>query len=166
MNLLRIFKHIFTTGSQLRRNFSPATMERIRAAIAAAELRHTGELRFAVEADLPISALLAGQTSRARAVEVFSRLNVWDTEKNNGVLIYLMLADRGIEIISDRGIHARVGAQVWESICGEMERSFAAGRFEQGVILAINAVSDLLVTHFPADGELNPNELPDEPVIL
>ena len=98
-------------------------------------------------------------------MELFGQLRVWDTEHNSGVLVYLLLADRRVEIIADRGIHDKVGAAAWEAICGEMQRAFAAGRFEQGVSLGIAAIGDLLATHFPrAEGDTN--ELPNEPVVL
>ena len=110
-------------------------------------------------------ALLHDRSARERAVEVFSHLRVWDTERNNGVLIYLLIADRRVEIVADRGIHRDVGPQGWEAICREMERSFRQGRFEQGVVEGIRAVASHLVRHYPASGA-NENELPDEPVIL
>ena len=93
--------------------------------------------------------LWRGQDARSRAVELFGQLRVWDTEHNSGVLIYLLLADRRVEIVADRGIHDKVGAAAWEAICGEMQRAFAAGRFEQGASFGIAAISDLLATHFP-----------------
>ena len=118
-----------------------------------------------VEGGLPVLALFSGRTARERAIEVFSRLRIWDTEDNAGVLVYLLLADRRVEIVADRGIHARVGTAAWDAICGEMQTAFAAGRFEAGAILGIEAISDLLAAHFPP-GEENPNELPDAPVVI
>ena len=98
-------------------------------------------------------------------MELFGQLRVWDTEHNSGVLIYLLLADRRVEIVADRGIHRKVGDSAWEAICGEMQRSFAAGRFEHGVSLGVAAISDLLATHFPRRRD-DANELPNEPVVL
>ena len=141
-------------------------MRAIEAAIAEEERRHAGELRFAVEASLPFGELLSDLGSRERAVECFARLRVWDTEHNCGVLIYLLLADKRVEIVADRGIHARVGATAWEAICGEMQREFARGQFERGVVIGVRAISDLLAAHFPAGESDNPNELPDRPVVL
>jgi uncharacterized membrane protein len=109
--------------------------------------------------------LFARRTARERAIEVFGRLRIWDTEDNAGVLIYLLLADRRVEIVADRGIHAKVGTAAWDAICGEMQRAFADGRFEAGAVLGIEAISDLLAEHFPPDGD-NPNELPDQAVVL
>jgi uncharacterized membrane protein len=126
---------------------------------------HAGEIRFTVESALPLIPLLRGQTARARALEVFSHLRVWDTEHNNGVLIYLLLADHDVEIVADRGVHARVGGEGWEKICREMEALFRAGDFEAGVLGGIRAVSVHLVKHYPVQGK-NRNELDDKPVVL
>ncbi len=161
----RWWRHLGVDVWQVRRAFPRARLVAIRAAITAQERRHTGELRFAVEGGLPFWNLLRGQTARARAVECFSALGVWDTEHNNGVLIYLLLADRRVEIVADRGIHDRVGTVAWEVICGEMQRQFVAGQFEAGVTSGIAAVSDLLATHYPPQ-EGDRNELPDAPVVL
>ena len=140
-------------------------MHAIEAAIRQSETSHMSELRFAVEAGLDWPDLLAGTSSHGRALEVFSRLRVWDTEHNSGVLIYLLLADRKVEIIADRGIHARVGEAGWAAICRNMEHRFRAGEFEGGVLEGIAAITVLLQQHFPAQG-VNPNELPDYPVAL
>ncbi len=115
---------------------------------------------------MPLPALLAGRSARERALEQFARHRVWDTEDNAGVLIYLLVADRRVEIVADRGIHARVGAAAWEAICGAMQREFAAERYEAGVLMGLSAVSDLLARHFPSAPGANPNELPDAPVVL
>jgi uncharacterized membrane protein len=149
----------------VRRDFPRTVLGGIERAIATQEKRHRGELRFVVEGGLPLAPLLSGRTARERAIDVFSRLRIWDTEDNAGVLIYLLLADRRVEVVADRGIHSRVGDAAWDAICGEMQSSFAAGRFEAGAILGIEAISDLLAAHFPP-GEDNPNELPDTPVVL
>jgi uncharacterized membrane protein len=140
-------------------------MAAIKGAVARGEKRHGGELRFAVEASLPLSCLVAGKSARDRAVDVFAHLRVWDTEHNSGVLIYVLLADRRVEIVADRGINAMVENGVWNSICAKMQQAFGAGRFEDGAVAGIAAISDLLARHFPA-GSSNPNELPDEPVVL
>jgi len=161
----RLMRHLFTDHWSVRRAFPPAAMRAIRDQIGAQEKRHGGELRFAVEASLPVLRLWRGQEARSRAVELFGQLRVWDTEHNSGVLIYLLLADKRVEIVADRGIHNKVGATAWETICGEMQRSFAAGRFEQGVNFGVGAISDLLATHFPHGGGRH-NELPNEPVVL
>lgn len=161
----RFFKHLMATRWQVARCFPANSMRVIRDAIRASESSHMGELRFAVEASLDPARILAGNTSRQRALEVFSQLGVWDTEHNSGVLIYLLLADRKVEIVADRGIHARVGDAGWTSICREMEILFRAEKFEEGVLYGINAITALLQQHFPAHPH-NLNELPDQPIVL
>ena len=162
---MRWIKHLFLDDFAVRKAFPRRTLAAIGQAVSQQEKRHRGELRFVVEGGLPLGPLLAGRTAHERAIEVFSRLRIWDTEDNAGVLVYLLLADRRVEIVADRGIHSRVGAAAWDAICGEMQSAFAQGRFENGVILGVEAISDLLATHFPP-GEENPNELPDAPVVL
>ncbi len=165
MNVKRMLRHLFCDRWSVRRAFPPQAMRAIERVIAEQEARHMGELRFAVEASLPVESLIGGVSARQRAIDLFSRLRVWDTEHNSGVLIYVLLADRDVEIVADRGIHARVGPAGWEAICGEMERAVARREFEQGAVLGLQAISDLLAKHFPASGR-NPNELPDKPVIV
>ena len=165
MNLKRIMRHLSVGHAAVRRVFPSRTMHEIENAIRSTEARHSGQIRFAVEASLELAPLLAGQIAQQRSVEVFSRLRVWDTEHNNGVLIYLLLADRDVEIVADRGIHVRLGQTVWETICRDMEKSFRAGEFEAGVVAGIHAVGEHLSRHFPAHSG-NVNELPDSPVVL
>jgi uncharacterized membrane protein len=166
MDMKRILRHLWKGGLHVQSLFPPATLEKITQAIAAAEVSHHGEIRFAVESSLDLAPLLKGLDARGRAVQVFSTLRIWDTEANNGVLIYLLLADRDVEIIADRGIHAKVGAEGWEKICGEMEKEFRAGNFETGVLRGIEAVGRHLEKYFPRTGAEDVNELPDAPVIL
>ena len=162
MNLKRIARHLFTFPGQAARAFPPPTMAAIEKAIREQETRHAGEIRFAVEAALDLGPLLRGQAPRERALEVFSQLRVWDTEHNNGVLIYLLLADRDVEIVADRGIHAKTGAQ-WDEICRAMEAELRQGNYEKAVTDGIRAVARHLARHFPG-GRVN--ELPDRPVVL
>lgn len=140
-------------------------MRAIEAAIGESERSHFGEIRFAVEGALDVHSLLKRKSARERAIEVFSELRVWDTERNNGVLIYLLLADRRVEVVADRGVHQKVGDQGWADICRAMERAFRQGRFEEGVVLGVREVARHLAEHYPAQGE-NANELADAPVIL
>jgi uncharacterized membrane protein len=162
---MRWIKHLLVDDIAVRRDFPRTVLGAIERAITTQEKRHRGELRFVVEGGLPLGPLLGRRTARERAIDVFSRLRIWDTEDNAGVLMYLLLADRSVEIVADRGIHALVGAAAWDAICGEMQSAFAAGRFEAGAIIGIEAISDLLAEHFPP-GDENPNELPDTPVVL
>lgn len=163
--IIRIIRHLMSARWQVARRLPKRSMSNIASAIHQSESRHFGELRFAVEAGLDWPHLLAGISSRERALEVFSQLRVWDTEHNSGVLIYLLLAERKVEIVADRGIHVRVGNQQWQTICHAMEQKFRAGDFENGVLEGVAAISALLQQHFPAQAGKT-NELPDYPVTL
>jgi uncharacterized membrane protein len=161
----RVLKHLFAPHWIMYRAFPRAALKRIETAIRESEKTHAGELRFAVEAGLHLMPLLRGVTPRQRARQVFAELNVWDTEHNSGVLIYVQLMDRRIEILADRGISAKVEQAAWDAVCRRMEDAFRARRFEQGVLDGISEVTALLGRHFPVRG-VNPNELPDKPVVL
>jgi uncharacterized membrane protein len=165
MGIGRIGRHLIEHRWRLRRIFPPDTLARIEQAIKAGEATHSGQVRFVVEGALDGASLFRNQPARERALDVFSQLRVWDTEHNNGVLIYLLLADRDFEIVADRGIDASVGRDGWENICQQMEASFRAGDFERGVIKGIEAVSRELAKHFPKVRG-GTNELPDEPVVM
>ncbi|MBF6989987.1 MULTISPECIES: TPM domain-containing protein [unclassified Cupriavidus] len=164
-NLQRMARHLLMTHWRVRRTFPRETLLAIEQAIATGESTHIGQLRFAVEGALSLAALSKGLTARERAIEVFSQLHVWDTEHNNGVLIYLLLADRSVEIVADRGIHGRVRQGEWDTICREMEDAFRRNEFRLGVLRGITAVGTLLATHFPA-GVGGTDELLNTPVIL
>ena len=165
MDLARVARHLIAMPGAVRRAFPPAAMAAIEQAVARSETQHRGEVRFAVEAALDVSGLMAGQSARSRAIEVFSQLGVWDTEDNNGVLIYLLLADRDVEIVADRGINAVVGAQEWEAICRAMEAALRRREFEPAALMAIEAVTRLLARHFPPRAG-DRNELGDRPVTV
>jgi uncharacterized membrane protein len=164
--LKRILRHRWLDESDTRRAIPPALLETLAAYVADSERRHTGEIRIYVEAGLPLSYLWRDAPPRERAVALFGKLGVWDTEQNNGVLIYLLLAEHAIEVVADRGLSAHVPAQHWQQIVQGMGEAFRAGRYEEGLKQAVDAVSALLVRHFPAaPGAANANELPDEPVL-
>ncbi|GAB4234377.1 MAG: TPM domain-containing protein [Deltaproteobacteria bacterium] len=165
MDWKRIVRHLMATKRAVNRAFPASTLDAIDRAVKASEAKHRGEIRFAVEGALHVEPLLRGQSARERALEVFSQLRIWDTEANNGVLIYLLLADRDVEIVADRGVHAKVGAQEWERICRKMETAFRRGDFEGGVQDGIREVTQHLARHFPPGGG-DRNELPDEPVVM
>jgi len=165
MNLPRVLRHLLTPRWKIRRAFPRATLHAIEHAIRAAEAKHGGQICFAVEAALEIVPLLQDVSPRERALDVFAQRRVWDTEHNNGVLIYLLLADHDVEIVADRGIHGRVGTDMWEHICRKMEAEFRSGRFEAGVLAGIDAVSEHLARHFPQHRD-GANELPDRPFVL
>jgi hypothetical protein len=165
MELGRIVRHLVSMPRAVQRAFPPAAMAAIEKAIKKGEAEHRGEIRFAAEAALDSGALFAGQSARERAIDVFSLLRVWDTEENNGVLIYLLLADRDVEVVADRGINAKVAAAEWEAICHHMEAAFVRGEFAQGVLSGIEDVSRLLARYYPARRG-DRNELPDKPAIF
>jgi uncharacterized membrane protein len=165
MKVARTARHLLTTPWAVKRAFPAHTMESIARAIRETERSHVGQIRFAVEHALEPRELRRDVSAHDRAVEVFSELRVWDTEHNNGVLIYVLLADRDVEIVADRGIHARAGTEAWETICRQMEEAFRRGEFESGVVRGIHAVGQHLTAAFPRRGT-QANELPDEPVIV
>jgi len=165
MSLKRITRHLLQHHWRAKRVFPQAVLARIEQAIKQSETTHSGQVRFVVEGALDGRPLFRNQPARERALDVFSQLRIWDTAHNNGVLIYLLLADRDVEIIADRGIDAKVGAAGWEAICRVMEAEFRDGQFEGGVIRGIGAVSAELAKHFPPQGP-HRNELPDAPVVM
>ncbi|MDA9545907.1 hypothetical protein GPL17_19675 [Bradyrhizobium yuanmingense] len=165
MSIKRIARHLVQHHWRAKQIFPQAVLDRIEQAIKRGEATHSGQVRFVVEGALDGRPLFRNQPARERALDVFSHLRVWDTAHNNGVLIYLLLADRDVEIIADRGIDAKVGAEGWETICRAMEAEFRSGRFERGVIHGIEAVSREMAKHFPKQGP-HANELPDAPVVM
>jgi uncharacterized membrane protein len=165
MNWKRIARHLVMTHWKVNRAFPRDTLIAIDRAIKASEAAHVGEIRFVVEGALEIAPLFKGQSARERAIDVFSQFRIWDTEHNNGVLVYLLLADRTVEIVADRGIHAKVDSQEWEKICRGMENDFQQADYKGGVVHGIQAVTQHLVKHFPHVGD-DRNELPDKPVVL
>jgi uncharacterized membrane protein len=163
----RIWRHRWIDEAEVKRALPPAALERLGGRVAASERRHSGEIRICVEAGLPMSYLWRQAPPRERAVTLFGKLRVWDTEHNNGVLIYLLLAEHAIEIVADRGIDSRVDKAEWAAMTQRMGTAFREGRFEDGLTQALEEISALLVEHFPlGEGEADANELPDEPVVL
>ena len=159
---LRILKHRWTDETDAARALGPEALQRLEQRVAASERRHSGEIRLCVEAGLPLSYLWRDATPRQRAVTMFGKLRVWDTEQNNGVLIYLLLAEHAIEVVADRGLSRAVPPETWQQLVAGMREAFRAGRFEEGLAQAVDRVDALLVAHFPlAAGQANPNELPD-----
>jgi uncharacterized membrane protein len=165
MELARFWRHVAMSPLKARRSFPASTLDALQARIGAAEKRHRGEIRLVIEAELTTAQLWRETTSRERARQVFAEHGVWNTAENNGVLIYLLLADRRVEVVADRGIDARVEPARWEAACRMMESHFREGRFEAGACAGIDAVSDLLASQFPATGE-RPNELADRPSLI
>jgi uncharacterized membrane protein len=161
----RLLRHLFETHFATRRRFSAAVLDRIEAAVGSAEAAHRGELRVVIETDLDAWSILAGKSSRQRALEVFAACHVWDTELNNGVLIYVLFADRAVEIVADRGFNGLVGTEEWAQVCRAMEAEFRQGRWEHGALAGIGAAAHLVTRHFPGR-DPNRNELPDRPLLL
>lgn len=165
MSIARWLKNILATPIATRRRFPSHALRAIEKAITSVETRHASEVRFVIETALDLGELWAGRTPRQRAVDLFSRLGIWDTEHNNGVLIYLLMAEHDVEIVADRGIASRVSPEEWETICRSMEQHFRTGRFLEGALEGIEGVGSVLARHFPSAGG-DRNEQPNRPVLL
>jgi uncharacterized membrane protein len=165
-NIRRFARHLYYEARGVSPVFSRAALKRIEVAVAASELTHTAEVRIAVEASLTLRELVAGKSPRVRAIEAFSLLRVWDTQQNNGVLIYINVADRAVEIVADRGIASALPDRYWKSLCSEMTKGFKQDRFEESLLHCVLELSQELNRLFPAAGAVNPNELPNAPVVL
>jgi uncharacterized membrane protein len=163
--LARLVRHLSATRWNTRRLFTSEVCGAIEATIREVESRHAGEIRFAVETALDIPELWHALSSRTRAVQVFGHLGVWDTAQNNGVLIYVLMADRAVEIVADRGISARISQSEWDEICRHMQSLYREGRFREGSVAGIHGVGRLLARHFPASVG-GADELPNQPVLL
>jgi uncharacterized membrane protein len=163
--IVRLCRHLFETRFVTRRRFAAAVLDRIEAAVAAAESAHRGELRIVIETDLDGWSIVSGKTPRQRALEVFAGYRVWDTEQNNGVLIYVLLADHAVEIVADRGFNGLVDPAEWAAACRAMEAEFRQGRWERGALAGVEAAARLLARHFPGTGKMG-NELPDRPTLV
>jgi uncharacterized membrane protein len=166
MKLRRVLRHLFATHSSTERRFTPAVLAAIEASIGQVEAEHAGEIRFVIETALNPAQLWQDLAPRARALQVFSQLRVWDTSHNNGVLIYVLLADRAVEILADRGLAARVPQAEWDEICREMQQHFRSGDFGRASVAGVRCVGRILARHFPSDGSTGANELPNQPVLL
>ncbi len=162
VSVRRLLRHVFAPPRAVPRHFSPAVLAAIERAIATTEALHGGELRFAVEGSLDLFPLWRGQSPRDRAMEVFSLLRLWDTAANNGVLIYVLLADHAVEIVADRGLEDSTAPE-WLAACRAMEEGFAKGDYEQGAVAGIATVGQLIARRFPA---VDRNEQPNVPVVL
>lgn len=165
MDFRRVLKHLLTSAWLARRAFRAADLAAIEAAVKGSERLHRGELRFVIEGPLPFMHLWRGISARARAVELFAQLGVWDTEANSGILIYVQLVDRRVEILADRGIAARVPQEKWDEICRRMEAAFRLKAYRRGALEAVDDATRLLTLHFPSRSE-TPDELPDRPLVL
>jgi uncharacterized membrane protein len=165
MNIQRMARHLVMTQWRLRRAFPESCLSAIEQAIRRAEAAHGGEICFALEGDLHPAQLMRDMSVRERALEVFSSMRVWDTEQNNGLLIYVLFADHAVEIIADRALHAVAGDQAWQRTAALMQECFSRGAFEEGALRGVRAATEELARHFPVRGS-TPNELPDRPAVL
>jgi uncharacterized membrane protein len=163
--IFRFIKHTFSNPWQVKSRFSVEALRNIEKAISTSEKQHAGEIRFVVEAGLHPYEILCKKTPKKRAIELFGRLNIWDTEYNNGVLIYLLLADRDVEIVADRGIDKHVGHEGWEQICRDMETLFRKAEFEAGVLQGVAKISAHLEKYFPQNGA-SKNEVSNKPIVM
>ena len=176
MRLARWLRHALATHWRTRMLFPRATLDAIEKAVGEAERTHAGQIRFAIETALTPMHIWHRVSAHERAIEVFSRLRVWDTERNNGVLIYVLLADRSVEIVADRGFKSRVSAAEWAAVCRLIESHFRHSRFKSGCIAGIEATGVLIARHFPGESPADSpsalgaaaakNELPDRPTLL
>ena len=165
---MRWLRHLLATRWSSRRRFPPAALDAIEAAVAAGERRHRGELRVVIESALDLSHIVAGITARQRAIQLFAELGVWDTADNNGVLLYMCIADRAVEIVADRGYRDGAGhiePSAWADICTAMSAHFGDARFQDGVLHGVTAATQLMATVFPGDGS-DPDELPNRPSFI
>jgi uncharacterized membrane protein len=165
MKLGRLIRHLTTTRWSTRRDFPPPVRDAIEQAIGECESRHGGEIRFVVETAFDLPELWRDLQPRTRALQLFGQFGVWNTEHNNGVLIYVLMADHDVEIVADRGIAARVSQAEWDAVCRQMEHHYRAGRFRDGSVVGILGVGALLGRHFPGKVRSD-NELPNQPVLL
>lgn len=163
--IARVLKHLIYPDWWWRRHLPESTLRRLQATVSEAETGHGGEIRVAVEASLDLMPLLRGVSAHDRALDVFASLRVWDTEANNGVLLYVLLADRDVEIVADRGIARQVAHADWEAICREMEALFRAGRHEEALLLGARRIGERLAALYPG-GEKTANQLPDAPALI
>ncbi|MES2354261.1 MAG: TPM domain-containing protein [Pseudomonadota bacterium] len=163
--MVRVIRHLCMTTWQVRRAIPSKSLDAIEVAVQKAELGHSGQIRVVIEGALPAEPLWRNLSSRERATDVFSLMRVWDTDCNNGVLLYLLLADHSVEIIADRGIAQCVPQEEWRAVCQQMGAMFRNGQFEQGIIVGIQVIAAKLIEHFPGEGT-GANELSDKPTIL
>ena len=163
----RMLRHRWLDEADTRRAVPRDLVNRLMQRVAASEKRHTGEIRICVEAGLPMSYLRRNASVRERALTLFGKLRVWDTEHNNGVLIYLLLAEHAIELVADRGVSSKVTPLEWQHMVERMAQAFRTGQYEAGLTYALEEVSAVLVQHFPlAEGQSRTNEQPDEPMLV
>jgi uncharacterized membrane protein len=165
-SLLRWGRHAWHALGCDGRWLDAAARQRIAERIAASEAGHGGEIRVCIERALPAAALRQGVSARERAQVCFGELGVWDTDERCGVLVYLLLAERAIELVADRGITARLPPGRWQTLVDSLGSALRAHEREAGLLSTIDALDALLREHFPLRaGQANPNELTDQPLL-
>ncbi len=162
---MRVLSHLLKSPAALHRCFPSHALTAIEEAIETSETKHRAEIRLAIEVALDLKTLWRVRSARERALEVFAELGVWNTKESNGVLIYLLLAERDVEIVADRGFDGRVSNGEWQRICTLIERELGAGRWRDGILVGIEAATVLLTREFPATG-CNINEQQNRPAVL
>ncbi len=167
---LRVVKHRWQSDDAASQWLPPAARARLTEAVAQSETQHSGEIRIYIESALPNSYLWqdipVAEMVHQRALSLFGKLKVWDTEHNNGVLIYLLLVERRLEIVADRGLNRQVPPNTWVNLSARMSAAFKSSTPEAGLHMALQEVNRLLATYFPITSQQdNPDELPNEPIL-
>lgn len=165
MSIARWFRHVFRLPGEVRRLLDAEALDAIEQAVNDVESRHSGEIRVAIESSLDVPDLWQGVTPRRRALQAFGSLGVWDTERNNGVLIYVLVADHDVEIVADRGISARVSQDEWNAICRLIQTHCRQGRYRDGLVEGVRSIGEVLARHFPNEGG-DRDEQPNRPVLI
>ncbi len=164
--LLRGARHLASGPWVVRNHFPSGALDRIEAVVADGEQKHSAEIRIVIEGSLSFSEVVwQNRQPRERALDLFADLHVWDTESNNGILIYLLLADRDVELVADRGANSSLPSGIWDQAVAIVRESCQAGKFESGVVNAVQFLNEALVSAFPAEGR-NPDELPNRPAVI
>ncbi|MGL4994616.1 MAG: TPM domain-containing protein [Deefgea sp.] len=161
----RLWQHI--KPNPYRAQFGKGLANNLAQTITQAEQGHRGEIRLVVESSLPSVLIWQDTTPRARAIDWFSQLRVWDTEGNTGILLYLLLAENKLELVADRGIANKVPQAQWDAICAQLQTHLAQHKIEIGLSTTISQLGELLQQHFPIENaQANPDELSNQPVII
>lgn len=163
MSALRWMRHLLFPGVRLRSVLNMQALADIEQAVMATEALHGGEIQVVVEGGLDLPTLLRRQSGRERALQVFSDLRVWDTQQNNGVLIYVLWAEREVQIVADRGYNERISSQQWTELCQQMRQLFAEQPIATALVAGVQAAGAMIAEVFPA---ADANELPDRPVVM
>jgi uncharacterized membrane protein len=159
MAMKRLAKHLTTGTWHIRRAISASGRRELAQSVESAERGTSAEIVVVIEAALDWRAVTRGHSARHRALEVFSRERVWDTEHNNGILLYLLVADRDAELVADRGFNDKVHPEEWQEVCRMLERESKSTDLSGGLTKALEAIGSIARRIFPA--ATSPNELGD-----